>query len=780
MPVPQEYILSFDLAELENQFSVLNRAYTDFGKTIQDVTSKTKNDLQQIAETVTEINSLLSTVTASLDYTFASLKGNVLETSHMFEDIAKFSKEAADNIQKIGAADLKLGAAGGGQEGVEGRVKDIHAMPLPVFSFDTGGAGSDAQELIELVETAKYVAEQAMKMAKSAKDQAEEMEGTLDKTLKRVKDYIDKEVKSAKGAMGGLMSGASMGVIGGGIMGGLLTAMILGYAEEKRMQQQMGEVINVFEGISGDFNKRMQDKAVGWFSSFQEKAQKFYGIGKAESQAVAKQFVDAGHTREDFNRVFNKELGEVGHNAVTATLGIDKLFNVASGTGMQRVNEMVSMFGEHLDKATDKYIKLAFAAQRSGMGVENFINSVMSGSQAMSQYGIDVKDVANVMQTLQKSYEGMGLEKQFAGGIAGKAVQGMVQGVSNFSDAFKVIIEDMINPEGRTDSGYARKQRFNEGWRKIAEGKDDDNLIRIIKASALYAKRQAPDRASQIEVLQQPGVGYNNLAAQTVIDLSDKLEEGRELDSGTKEQLEAFKKSFQTEGMQLNEIEKRKTEMTYAMRDIGQGLLKILGGLLGAVIGGFRAVIALITTPWGLDPQSTAIRDATFAKITQWGDAVFSNISEGAKDVWGGFGQLKDVLGEGVEDVFGDKSAIQKAIDIPMGIQGDSIKNLAKELGDVVSDVNVLSNLMMQLAKDFGGINPASPFIGMAQDLAKVLKNKPKTGRGTFDGDEYGTPMSKEGGYGQNYNPNWNQSTVKLPASTLKSAINQINKNDVE
>lgn len=693
MPVPQEYILSFDLAELENQFSILNRAYTDFGKTIQDVTSKTKNDLQQIAETVTEINSLLSTVTASLDYTFASLKGNVLETSQIFEDISKFSKETADNLSRIGSTDIKLPSPGK-KEDVKDRLKDIHAMPLPTFSFETGGAGSDAEHLIELVETAKYVAEQAMEMAKKAKEEAEGMESTLQKTIKDIKEYIDKEAKNAKGAMGGLLSRASMGVVGGGIVGGLLSAMILGYTEKDRVRQQTGEIVNVFEGISDDFFSKQSKKATQWFSSFQERAQYFYGIGRKEVQGVLKQLVDAGYRYDEFMNKVDKRLGEVGSNLATLTLGIDKHFNLATGTSIQHINEMVALYGDTIEEATSKYTKLAFAAQRSGIGVENFINSVMAGSQAMSQYGIDVKEVVNVMQTLQSSYESIGAGRQFAGGLAGRAVQGMLQGVAGMSEAFTVVLANRMNLGG--GNAYEQIQMFKEGWRRAISGEDNSFFVKVAKEASEFAKSQASDRATQIKILEQQGL--DNLSASAVIDFSNKFEEGTEIQAANSKELKALRDSFKTEGQQMSELQKNQRELIYGLANIGQGMLKILSGIFGIIITGVRAIPAFFTA-LSLSP---AERDERFKQIEKAMSAQVSSIFSGVEDVGTGFGKLGDVFGKQMDDMFG---SIKEAVKFDIGLGGSFLtsKDLDEFAVRYTKQMSGLwANLMDELHEGWG------------------------------------------------------------------------------
>lgn len=726
MPVPQEYVLSFDLSELENQFSILNRSYTDFGKTIQDVTSKTKNDLREISETITEINSLLSTVTASLDYTFASLKGNVLETSHMFDDIAKFSKEAAENIEKIGAADIKLNSTSKGKEGVDDRLKDIHSMPLPTFSFETGGAGSDAEHLIELVETAKYVAEQAMKMAKDAKEEADKLEGNLKKALDSVKGYIDKEVKNASGAMGGLASRASMGVLGGGIVGGLLTAMIMGYTEKDRIRQETGEIINVFEGISDDFFSKQSKKAIGWFSKFQEKAQYFYGIGRQEVQGVLKQLVGAGYKYDEFMNRVDKRLGEVGSNIATLTLGIDKHFNLATGTSVQHMNEMVSMYGDTIGEATDKYTKLAFAAQRSGIGIENFINSVMAGSQAMSQYGIDVKEVVHVMQTLQSSYESMGAERQFAGGLAGRAVQGMLSGVSGMSEAFAVVISNRMNLGG--GNAYEQIQLFKEGWRRAVSGEDDSFFIKVTREAAEFAKSQAGDRATQIKILEQQGL--DNLAASAVIDFSNKFQEGTDIQAANSQEIKGLRNAFKTEGQQMSELQKNQRELIYGLSDIGQGMLKILSGIFGIIIAGVRAIPAFFTA-LSLSPKE---RDERFKQIDKALSAQVSSIFSGVEDVGTGFGKLGEVFGKQMDDMFG---SIKEAVKFDIGMGGSFLtsKDLDEFAVRYTKQMSGLwANLMDELHEGWGDpwrnmVGRVMPVVETGLEIQKKKKeieaNKP-------------------------------------------------------
>jgi hypothetical protein len=407
-------------------------------------------------------------------------------------------------------------------------------------------------------------------------------------------------------------------------------------------------MLNTFEAMGNVFSKQGQ-KAVRWFSTFQERAQRYYGITKAQTQSVIRSMVESGYTVDEMMSRTSDRMSGVHSNVTTLSMGLDAYFERASGHSMAGMTELVVEYGDSLKVAANKYTDLMFAAQSSGMGVSKFIDSVRSGSQALTQYGIDVKDVASSLLNVKKHYEDLGMTSQAAGGWAGKGLQSIAQGMANASD-----INVMVMMRRHPEMGYYEaKQSLQEGWMEKNKSKRYGEQIQGI--IEFLEEKVGPDEAKQKEFLsQQPGWSY--LGASTLMSLKDNINNQGELIGATKEQMKELDKSFKTQGKTMSELQKTQHKLIDAIAKIGQGLLQVVTGIFGTIVTGFASIPMLIKAL----TLSGAEREQALSKIVDINNKQLGNVVSGFEKATAGAGMFAKVLGDSYKDIFPNFEGLQK------------------------------------------------------------------------------------------------------------------------
>jgi hypothetical protein len=713
-----QYTLSFDLSAINRQIAELQNSYTSLTGSFKKSADESEGQLKRIEENVKTISSSLDASFTRMEKFYTGLLGNLKVTTEYFEKLEAHSKSVTDNLTKLGNVDLsKL---------KQGAVDDTAEKRIAALKPDTGEGDSRFRMSMEITAASDKAAEVALKKAEGAIKAAQKALAESKETSSKITEVLKKEASGAKQKMKGIASGATGGVIGGGILTGLIGMMIMGVKEKQRMGAERGEMLNVFEAIGDSFSKESK-RAVGWFSRFAEKAQWYFGIGRKEVQATVKQLVDAGYKSDKILGDYNKRVTDVEANVVTMTIGIDKHLNQATGTSMQNVVKLVENYGDSLDEASDKYKRLAFEAQRSGMGVNKFIDAIMSGSSALTQYGIEMEDVVEIMGKMQDYYEDMGLDKQFAGGQAAQAVKGIVGGIAGLDQGtMAALAQRMFGSLGL--NALEAIQMFKEGSRRVAEGKDKDFAIAAaqgLKEMAIEATGRG-DRAAGILFLESRGM--ENQHATALYDVADKLEKGTRIEELSTKEQKVFNDAFKTEGKQLTELQKTQRSLISGLADIGQGLIKILAGLVGAVAVGFKNILRGIEAAvlFWKDPQKSS---DLFAQIGKDMETQLSGVKSGGELILQGAEKTGSALGGALGDV--GKQLKEAVTGDPGGrwaAMGEAIKSTAEGLGALIEDEGNARELMArELKASFNKrIAELSEFIGFTgeEDTKDVYRHE--------------------------------------------------------
>lgn len=625
------YLLAWDFDKFRDQIKDSQGLYTQLGASLRDLVASVSTGLGDLQQRAASVSTTLGTVTPQIERSVQSMKEGSVSANQLMESIARSGSRIAADLSRATA-----GGPGGGRG---------------------GGATSPAVEKAgEEVEAVKASAMAALDMANSAMSQVDDALKTIERNKRALKKdmtmaerYMKEELKNAAARVKEVASNmpGGLSILPGGILGGLLGAMILGYTEKNRIEAQSGEVLNVFEATGEALRSKAGEKARSFFvgrEGFVERAQWFYGISKEESEGVLKAMVDAGYKGKEISASVNKSLGEVGENVAVMSMAIDKHLNQDTGTSIRNIIQISASLGDSLKQSTDKYLRLAFAAQRSGMGIDKFINTVISGASAMQQYGIDVRDVANMMVTVKKHYQDMGLDPQYAGERAAQAVEGLLTGMANMNPGMKGIIMQRLNPGVYGGANADAPQAFEDGFRRVVSGEDKKFASRAAMALYQYAA-EGRDRTAAIQILMA-NAGLSNQSAAALVDTKGEIAKLNALTGLNTKEMENLKNSFITEGERLSNLHKMQRELYVAVGDIGRGLLKVLTGLVGVLALGFKSIPVLVMA---IIPGST-VGWEDIDRISRKFDDLKVGISDGLGLVAGGIGQLPEIFGKEFQD----------------------------------------------------------------------------------------------------------------------------------
>lgn len=665
-----QYILSFDLSEINRQIAELQNSYSSLTESFKKGSQEAGDQLHTIEASVTEISSSLESSFQKMETFYASLLGNLESTTEYFEKLQASSNSVTQNLTKLQNVDLSRLKTDAPDDTAAERVAALGPDQSPRFSMTM----SISAESDEIAEDALKKAEKAIQAAQKALKEAHESQGMIVDTYHKITKTIKTELKNAKGKMTGIARAGTKGVIGGGILASLIGMMIMGVQESQRKGAERGEMLNVFEAI-GDMFEKNSKKAVGWFSRFAEKAQWYFGIGRKEIQGVVKQMVDAGYKSDEIMTDFSKNINDVEANVATLSIGIDKHLNQATGTSMQNMIKLVTQYGESVDSAADKYKRLSFEAQRSGMGVNKFIDSIMSGSSAMTQYGIEMEDVVEIMGKMQGYYEAMGLDKQFAGDQAAQAVKGIVGGIANLDEGvMAALAQRMFKAAGL--NGLDAIQKFKEGAARVAAGEDKDFLIEAAKNLRQMAQEATGgDRATGIHFLSS--MGMSNQQATALYDVGEKLEKGTKIEELSVKEQKALRESFKTEGKQLTELQKTQRSLIQGLSKMGEGLIAMVGNLIGVIAAGYKSILVAlqaIKDPAGASQNLEKINVILDQQIAGMVGG-FDQFVEGGKQTGSAIGGALGKTGEN----------LKKILDIDTG--GGGLGAITQRMDDISSSI---------------------------------------------------------------------------------------------
>lgn len=436
------------------------------------------------------------------------------------------------------------------------------------------------------------------------------------------------------------LAGLGTGLLAGAGIGGLFGLLVYGQLNADRIKAETGEIVNIAVSGAGE----LTSKGAGFLGSFQQTAEHYYGINRQEIQGVLKDFLSAGLKVNDVLKDQKNQFGEVGKNALTLAIGIDKNFELASGTSAKGMISLVHDFGLGLKEAGDLYTKLAFAGQQSGMGTENFTNTVMQASSALRSYGVSVENVSTVLLKLQSRYESMGMPKQLAGMQAQMGLQQISQGLSSMGAGMQSYFGERMG----MGTGLEGRMRFREGMDRLKSGTASNEFysdyVREAYRTAMEASGGNKIQARQF--LEASGIGGGVEGSRAIVEVGEHLEKGGKLSELNAKQVKDLRGAFKTEGQKTSDLEKAKHTILMGISDVSQGLLQVMTNFVAYGIVFFKGLPVLL---YGTKEEKQ--------KLAEVQHDFTVGINKGIQQMWGGtkgiakgaYAAMSPVLGPLVE-----------------------------------------------------------------------------------------------------------------------------------
>jgi len=636
-----QYLLRVDLADLVRDIDAATNAYTDYGKTVKTMISEASDNFGDLQKKLAGVNAEIGRLDPEINKSIRSVGSSVSGATRGLGTLSQHSERIAQQLKELKASESSAGHPG-----------------MQDYNNVMGNAGKRAEELKLTADSADSSAQESQKRMGAAMKHMESKSNALTSA-------VNTEVKAAKGKMSSIVGGYDQGLLtSGSISGGLISAMIVGVTEPDRLKQWSGELLNVFEATGESIRGKTTRNATKFYADFQNRAANLMGISRESIQATLKAAVDAGYQVGDIHQQIGIKIDKVGKGGKSgdslgaATIALDKHFNLETGTAMKNIVKISQDLGGAIDDNTRKYWKLGFAAQRSGMGISKYVDSVLAGASAMKQYGIELETVADTMQTIQDHYEGMGLSKQYAGARASQVVDGLANTLVNMPKELKAKLGEKMTGL----SGWSARQYIEDGFKRAAAGQDDEFLQKFYQALYEEVGGGGRDRAQSIYLMEQL-TGADNLTSATLVDLSGKIATSNSLKDLSTKEMKQGREAFTTEGKRISELAKLQFQLKQAISKIGQGLIKILVSLVGVLallVKGIPAILANLNNPVGMYAVVTSMRTHMDALSSHAGagiDQIVEGATEAGKHLQnqfqGDYAPVKSVLDSDFDKVGG-------------------------------------------------------------------------------------------------------------------------------
>jgi len=696
----EQYLLSFDLSEITRNVDELRSSYDSLSQSLSSTITTADRQMSVLHERTDALANKLSTTLQSINSFANGVVGKVESISNSFNKLRSASSGIVKNIKKIESVDFSKVSESTKQGGAASRI----TAAVSGANLGSAGIGSSVEgqlkDVLEKVKNAQAMAQEAINKADEALGSAEaadeEAETRLGRIAEKIKDRLKAEGFGAKKALMGIASSAGLGnLVGmfskGGLFSSLIGMIVGGVQFEQRLGAERGEMLNAAEAAGGITEAGVK-KGVKWMAAFAEEAQKKMAIPRKEIQGIVSQVANLGIKIDDTLTKNGKNFYDVTNNALTSTLALDKFLNLSSGSTMKNATQMIENYGYSLDTAASKTIQVGLAAQQSGMNIQKFISSVHSGSAALVQYQIDAEDVSQVLRGIQEQYKKMGIDPAKAGAMAATVTSGLASGFANLPMWAEISLgERMFEEQGL--KGLAARHKLQD---IVIEGQpgDQQNLMLTMMSWAKDIVSNIGDEDQQRYALQAQ-LGFTPQQAKMILDSLPDIETMTKEGRIDPKKVEEFMNAFKTEGQQLTELQKVQYEIVKSMAKIGQGLLKIAGGILGTLIVGFKSIPATFQA-YAMkltDPEGS---DKLFAAIDQSMSTQMGGIASGLDDILVGIEGLGDALKDGSLAVLKET-----ADNLMLAVKADP-GNVWKQLGESVEYLEKNQGFLWMAVRDIG------------------------------------------------------------------------------
>lgn len=468
--------------------------------------------------------------------------------------------------------------------------------------------------------------------------------------------------------MGSLLGMLTPGIAG---VGGILGLMLWGVAETQKYEAEANRFVQIFDQSVRSYSGKAEQvdrMAAGRLAKVAKDLEISFGATRGELEAAERAFADSGISAGEAGEKITKAYGAQMQSLYELTVGLERHFELASGTAGRQATEFMVKYGYTNKEAADAVVQLNFAGARSGVGISNYTNAIMQATAGVRQLGVNSEQVIGLTEQFQKQYERMGIKHHLAGGEALQATQQILSGLAGLSIGEQVMVAERMGKYGK---GFDARAKMVDEFNRMG-GPDRDFLAEFIKAERDIAMEKAGyDPVLARQMLESK---FGMKGAKALIEVGDQLDAGLSVAQVDQAALKAFAGTFQTEAQKTELFQKFMRQAMEGMRKVGLALFNILTAGFAEMILSIRMTIAML--------QGDASAAGMYAKAMKETFAVFpeaiGSAIEGLGDVATASGQLLDI--EGLKQV---KKSME-GVTTPFVAAGQEAVGLTQNAGEAI------------------------------------------------------------------------------------------------
>jgi hypothetical protein len=533
------------------QIREIKEAFTDLGEVLKESASYNKELFEDTRNSIKELKELTGSVSGSSLAKDAKLS---------FIEVKEYMNKISDSILIM-----------------TGKMDDFMEIG-DVTKALTGKVEEFNQELQKARE-------------KGSKKTSKKKKGSLDRPKRARKTKFQKFMSDFKGSQLGGMASKAMIPMPGGILSGIMGIMMYGFQDKDRVRAEAGEVLNILVTATDAGTKGVVNKATRSLSSIQESLSRFYGIHRNEIQGVAKEFTEGGVRVSDMTRTVSYDVKGVKDDFITLSLAMDKFLEVPGGTSAQKAVSYVADYGKSFEDANEAVLKMVSAGMESGIGIKTFMENIDSTRDDLVKMGYDIETVINLNMTLQKSFEDLGVPKQFAGQQALKGIQQLTSGMSNMSEGAALVAATAMGYE----SNIKGLNEYRSSWIRVMKGNNQeeqiDQIVKVTEVALKASKGNEHEARRGLETIFN--LGFEGANAAMEIYKAVKSGNMQEANKVIGKNLNLVLDGLKTEKAKASQFQLHFNEWLKGMSEIGQGVLGMFGKSLAMIVAYVRAIPAM-------------------------------------------------------------------------------------------------------------------------------------------------------------------------------------------
>lgn len=457
-------------------------------------------------------------------------------------------------------------------------------------------------------------------------------EGESVSRLKQAANTV-KELTSSLGNIKNLSADSFVAQISQlGPVGAILGLMISGRMEDMKwgaVGAGIKQQFDVIGGASSEFGAKMAGtaRALTVASMASEK----------DLQAVGKALAEVGISGKEAAASIGALSTSVGgikiDNLMTATLALDKKFEMAAGSVAKLVGEFARLSNIEGREALMSLGSIGMAAEKAGANVATFMSQTLEASSSLKLFNANVGDVGELQLSQMNNLRGRGFTKASSQMMAAAGSQQAAQGFAGMSDGMAALLGEKVFGKQGIEGWYATKSALGRG------GNNDMQFDKFIEETRKLVTSQTGDRATQVMMLNKFGFGIQG--AESILDFKPDSKGNM-----SKELREAIRSGMMTEADKTSAMERHLA----AIRD---GILQVAAGLLQAIVSGIKGLWLVVRgiakyleegfRPWTDHSKSSGYFNAAGAAGLEGQDAFFRAVNAGvgvAKHAGAAFGTL--------------------------------------------------------------------------------------------------------------------------------------------